>query len=234
MEIKTEDLQKSFYFGGIAPQTKYTVDQILTYDNYEVGYCYALKMPIYAAEVITDREAITHVGRAGGFKTENRIPAKYRHTSHDYTHSGEDRGHLHSAADNANEKDMEESFNVANVVPELHKFNAGVWLRVEEHTRDLAKKYHDLYVITAPIFKDDDREINELIIPDYVYKAVLIPSEDTLGIYLAPNNGSGMCQVLSQDEFEKIYNKRIPMPACKWGCKKSIFALTNHDHSMVK
>ncbi|MGP1438332.1 MAG: DNA/RNA non-specific endonuclease [Treponema sp.] len=94
----------------------------------------------------------------------------------DYKGSGYDRGHLVPARDMAFSKEtLKESFLFSNISPQVPKFNRGKWSELESYVRDMAKKYELIYVITGPIFDEEDAKIgmNAVSVPSYFFKALL-------------------------------------------------------------
>ena len=66
----------------------------------------------------------------------------------DYEHSGFDRGHNMSAADNGcDTAAMKQCFYFSNMTPQVHSINAGAWKTLEMAERDSA--IHDTFVITG-------------------------------------------------------------------------------------
>jgi len=59
--------------------------------------------------------------------------------------------------------------------PQLHRFNAGIWLDLESWVRDKAIEYDTIYVVSGPLFINTLGSLgnNEVTIPGYFYKAIL-------------------------------------------------------------
>ena len=96
----------------------------------------------------------------------------------DYVGSGYDRGHLAPAADMVwSEQAIAESFYYSNICPQSPSFNRGIWKKSEARVRSLAIKYDNIYVVTGPIFKNENCKTigkNKVMIPTHFYKALLI------------------------------------------------------------
>lgn len=86
------------------------------------------------------------------FKPDPLIPQHLRATVKDYSGSGFDRGHLCPAADCSNQKAMQESFFLTNIAPQSPALNRGYWKKLENHVRDLTKKYHAVHVFSGPLY----------------------------------------------------------------------------------
>jgi len=92
------------------------------------------------------------------FKSEEKVPPGKAARDEDYKNSGFDRGHQAPSDDfKANPEWMVESFILSNIVPQQGKgFNQHIWKDFEDLTRDIAKARGIVYVITGPIYRDDD------------------------------------------------------------------------------
>jgi endonuclease G len=98
-------------------------------------------------------------------------------TSHDYTRSGYDRGHMapNSAISRLYGKQAQlETFLMTNIVPQRPDLNQRVWQKLEElEATRYAKRFRELWVYTGPVF---DKQITRLKsawrveIPDAFYK----------------------------------------------------------------
>ena len=114
-------------------------------------------------------------------------------THRDYSNSGYDRGHLVPAADMAfNQLAMEETFFMSNISPQSRNFNKGIWRELEELTRNWAKKFKELYIVSGPVLSMETKGVigqNEVSIPAAFYKVLLDLSEpEVKGIaFILPN-----------------------------------------------
>lgn len=118
-------------------------------------------------------------------------------TDDDYRGSGYDRGHLVPRADLAWNKAYEsESFLMSNISPQARQFNQGIWRELEETTRDWAKKFDRLYVVTGPVMTEDPKGTigrqNRIAVPVAYFKVVLdLDNPEQKGIgFLIPNQVS--------------------------------------------
>jgi endonuclease G, mitochondrial len=59
------------------------------------------------------------------------------------------------ASDESTTDSEKRSFSMANVVPQVHKLNAGEWEKIEAQVRDLATQLGEVYVVTGPAFDQD-------------------------------------------------------------------------------
>lgn len=113
----------------------------------------------------------------------------------DFKNSGYDRGHLTPAGDMAfSEKAMSETFLMSNISPQVRAFNHGIWRESEELTRDWAKKFGHLYVVSGPIFGESRKTIgkNKVTVPEAYFRVLLDLAEpEKKGIaFIIPNESS--------------------------------------------
>jgi endonuclease G len=75
---------------------------------------------------------------------------------------------------------MRESFYMSNISPQVRPFNNGIWRELEEQTRDWAREYGRLYVVTGPVLHEHlSIRIgkNRVTVPDLFYKVLVDPDE---------------------------------------------------------
>ena len=91
------------------------------------------RTPLWAAEhLVRDNvQAARELVRKDSFRAETRLPAADRAELADYARSGFDRGHLAPNGDMPDPDSQAESFSLANMVPQVHANNAGVWAGIE-------------------------------------------------------------------------------------------------------
>ncbi|ENC6710525.1 DNA/RNA non-specific endonuclease, partial [Vibrio harveyi] len=127
--------------------------------------------------------------RSNSFKEDTEMPDYARSTLADYKGSGYDRGHLApSATMDFTRESMKQSFLMSNMSPQLPGFNRVGWRVLEEHVRDLANEYNELYVVTGPIYQGNEGTIgNGVVIPSAFYKVILDPSFDEAIAFIVPH-----------------------------------------------
>jgi endonuclease G len=139
------------------------------------------------------------IDRNDVFKAETRLPASDRAELSHYRGSGFDRGHMAPAADMATDLANDESFSLANMVPQYSALNRGAWADIEETTRKLATRYGEVFVVTGPAFTGSKlaRVGNRVFVPTSVYKAVYIPATGQTSAWWADNRAPGGMEVIS-------------------------------------
>ncbi|MGO1070644.1 DNA/RNA non-specific endonuclease [Lysobacter sp. CA199] len=122
-----------------------------------------------------------------------------------YTNSGYDRGHMMPAGDASTTPAQKETFSVANIVPQTGKLNRGIWARIENTVRLVAKSYEEAYVVTGPDFANMSTTIasGKVVVPTQTWKAVYVPDAGVAGAYWCENNLAPVCKVISINELER-------------------------------
>ncbi|WP_298339484.1 DNA/RNA non-specific endonuclease [uncultured Algibacter sp.] len=93
-----------------------------------------------------------------------------------YKNSGYDRGHLCPAGDRRyTKKAHDETFLTSNISPQEHRFNSGIWNRLEQKVRYWARKYDGVFVVTGGVLKGRMKTIGkeEVSVPNQFYKVLI-------------------------------------------------------------
>ena len=123
------------------------------------------------------------------FKPDPLIPG-ITNLDKDYKRSGYDRGHqmdVYSCSFDSTA--MAESFYYSNVAPQLPTLNRGIWKRLEEYTRKLAKE-HDSVLVWCGSVSFSNRYFGRVAIPDYCWKVLYIKKLNKVESYSFWNSGS--------------------------------------------
>ncbi|MDC5703542.1 DNA/RNA non-specific endonuclease [Vibrio europaeus] len=174
-------------------------DQVLCRDGYAVGYNFQTKNADWVAYHITAESVNASFKRSNSFKEDSELPDYARSTLADYSRSGYDRGHLApSATMDFSQDSMKQSFLMSNMSPQLPGFNRVGWRILEEHVRDLANEYNELYVVTGPIYQGNESTIgNNVIIPSAFYKVVLDPAFNEAIAFIVPHRDVSSSELAS-------------------------------------
>ena len=187
-------------------------DQVLCRTGYAVGYNYQTKNADWVAYHVTKESVNAQFKRSNKFKADAELPEYAQSTLSDYSKSGYDRGHLApSAAMDFSQQSMQESFLLSNMSPQLPGFNRVGWRLLEEHVRDLANEYQELYVVTGPIYEGNESSIGDgVVIPSAFYKVILDPYYNDAIAFIVPHrdvSGSELVNfVTTIDDVEQRTN----------------------------
>lgn len=194
-----------FFMDGLRPATKipsYYHPQELCFANFAVMYSGLTKTPLYVAERLSAEtiQQAKQFKRTDRFYEEARLPSAYRATLEDYRHINTlakaenkryDRGHMAPAADMYTQEGMEQSFSLANMVPQASELNEHDWSIIERSVRAFAKRARGyVYVITGPIFAKHTVATSGPTIPDATFKVVLDASSGKSFGWIMSNDAS--------------------------------------------
>jgi len=168
--------------------------EVVHHQNFTLSYLEEYEQAQWVAYELTRSELnMPRVPRTDHFNADYDVSTRsafYR----DYSGSGYTRGHLAPAADMAFDTlAMRESFYMSNVCPQVRAFNNGIWRELEEQTRDWARKFGRLYIITGPVLTSHiNTRIgqNRVAVPELFYKVILNPDAPDLShiAFLIPND----------------------------------------------
>ncbi|WP_207461265.1 DNA/RNA non-specific endonuclease [Azospirillum sp. SYSU D00513] len=186
------------------------------------------RTPLYAAERITrdGLKAAADTPRKGNFYEETRLPAEERARLDDYVRSGMDRGHLVPAASAVDQAAQQETFSLANIVPQNAALNRGLWAGIEGVARDLARKRGEVYVVTGAIFQGErlQRLKGRVFVPTHLFKAIYDPKRKEAAAYVTQNEDTDRWEVISVAELERRSGVD-PFPTLPASVKASPMAL---------
>jgi len=151
--------------------------EVVHHAHYSLGYNEDAEQAAWVAYPLTAESIyVPNVKRSNWFTDDKRVSTKTAVHS-DYSNSGYTRGHLAPAGDMAfNREAMTESFFMSNMSPQIKVFNAGVWKELEENVRDWAIKRKELYIVSGPILKGNEKKIGKktkVSVPTAFYKILL-------------------------------------------------------------
>jgi endonuclease G, mitochondrial len=147
-----------------------------------------------AYELTRQRLDQNWVERTGAIFKPDPLVRTESATPRDYAGSGYDRGHLCPAADMAFDTlAMNETFFMSNMSPQVRGFNAGIWREVEELTRDWARRFGRIYVVTGPMLsRTGVKQIgfSKVTVPVGFYKVLYAPDQHRAIGFVIPNQVS--------------------------------------------
>ncbi|WP_127075762.1 DNA/RNA non-specific endonuclease [Rhodomicrobium lacus] len=179
----------------------------LCFSEIAVLYSGVSRTPLWAAEMltparITAAKTLTRIS-SNSFHDETMLPSQVRSELSDYKRSGYDRGHMAPNGDMSTRKAQEESFSLANMIPQHPCNNEVLWEGIESAVRAIAES-EIVYVVTGPAFLGAELESlkGRVLVPTHIFKAVYVPSRNAAAAYFAPNDDSQAWEALSIDELE--------------------------------
>ena len=181
--------------------------QEICFEAFAVLHSGISRTPLYSAEHLTrpNLEEAKTLSRRDSFHSESALPASQRSELSDYARSGYDRGHMSPNGDMPTRSSQAESFTLANMVPQIHANNAGVWAGIEGAARQLATSEGELYVVSGPAFLGGDiQKIGNVLVPTHVWKVIYSPVQQKAGAYLVSNDETRDYDVLTVSKLEKM------------------------------
>jgi endonuclease G len=184
---------------------------------------------LWSAELVTRAEvkAAHGTAREGEFHPEDRLPVADRAQLGDYRGSGYDRGHMAPSGDQPDEVAQQQTFSLANMVPQTPELNRGVWAKIEMAVRHMAERRGELFVVTGPAFVGQQISSigpDNVLVPTSTWKAVFDPRADATGVYTCTNADQPQCQVVSVDALVRAVGID-PFPALPAAMKEQAMTL---------
>lgn len=180
----------------------------LCYSEYALMHSGMTKTPLWSAERLTDDriKRAREIRREGEFFEEDGLPENDRAEFRDYRGSGWSRGHMSPSGDFSSLRSQQESFSLANIIPQNTENNEGLWAGIESSVRNMAVKDGELYVITGPIFISGalKRANNQVLIPTKIFKIVYDTKYRKAAAYVADNADTWEYKVVSVLDVEKM------------------------------
>jgi endonuclease G len=179
----------------------------LCYGVFGVMHSGITRTPLWSAEhlVADNVESAQALSRENSFHAEPKLPPSQRAELSDYARSGFDRGHMAPNGDMPDRSAQQESFTLANMVPQDGDNNRHVWAGIEGAVRKMATKEGALYVITGPAFLGNQlRKVGNVLVPTHLYKMVYSPRQKAGAAWFVENSADAQPQVIPVAELERI------------------------------
>jgi endonuclease G len=216
------------FFGGtaptlanpkLAPKTRQ-----LCYTEFALLHSGLTRGPLWVAEHLNPQRAreARELNRVNNFHADPNLPPDERAELSDYIRSGFDRGHMAPAGDMTTPQGMEESFSLANMVPQNSDNNRNLWESIERTVRDYSER-HEVYVVTGPIFQGENIQAlkSRVLVPTHIAKAVYDPRLNAGAAYLTPNQQGDEYRIISLAELQQM-SGIDPFPNLPANVKKAI------------
>lgn len=182
-------------------------DNIRLFNDFIVSYDRRLRAPGWVIEHLTPEKLKYREGGPGrreNFKEDTTIHQYFRAQLKDFAKSGYDRGHMAAAGNHKHDQeDLDQTFILSNISPQVPEFNQGGWERLETYVRWRAKRSKNLYVVTGPLYlpmqaRDGNNYVtyrvigkNHVSVPTHYFKVVLYETNDSrlaMEAFLMPND----------------------------------------------
>ncbi|HEX4334753.1 MAG TPA: DNA/RNA non-specific endonuclease [Polyangiaceae bacterium] len=162
---------------GVPVDADESDDVLLDETDFLVSYNPRLRGPNWVEWRLTMAD-LGHVRRRNAFHADEGLPAGlYRVTTHDYSHSTYDRGHLCPFGDrNGSPEAALQTFLMTNMEPQLHELNAGPWEKLEEYERtEVHRRDSVLYIVAGGVFDRDPPRIgHDVAVPRASFKIIVL------------------------------------------------------------
>ncbi len=174
------DKCRQFFPGELprVPETRLTLSRDLCYDAFAVLHSGQSKTPVFVVERLTRAtldDAADEV-RGNRFFADARLPSRERANLEDYKGSGLDRGHMAPAADMPTAQANDQSFSLANMVPQARINNQRTWAGIEKATRHYIRRAQGpVFVFTGPVYAGAPARTigpGQVWVPTHLYKLV--------------------------------------------------------------
>lgn len=183
----------------------------LSYAGMEVSFNTDLHIPNWVAWELTADETNGAVARQNRFVADPTVAASA--SPDDYRNSGFDRGHMAPAGDMKWSREaMDETFYMTNICPQSKSLNTGAWKKLEEKSRQWARRDSAIVIVCGPVVADHLTQrigATGVAVPKRFFKVILAPyAIPPRGIGFVMDNGAidgGMQQTaMSIDDVERI------------------------------
>lgn len=133
-------------------------------------------VPRWVAYHLTGPHTLGCFDRDNRFHPDEALPVGHRAKPADYAKSGFDIGHQAPAQDFGwDEGEMDDSFSLANMAPQLPGLNRAEWERLEESVRAWAWDRGDLLVYVGPAWNGSEQRIgpDHVLVPSAFWKVII-------------------------------------------------------------
>jgi len=208
---------------------------LLCNDAYVVLASGVTRGAVWSAEhpTVASLDAARATPREGQFHVEDRLPPGDQARLEDYRRSGFDRGHMAPSGDMPDAQSQQQTFSLANMVPQAPELNRGVWAGIETAVRHLAQRRGELFVVTGPAFQGQSLKTigpDGVLVPSATWKAVHDPRSGGAGAYVCSNAASPRCGTMSVATLAGTIGID-PFPALPADVKAEMMALPRPEAS---
>ena len=142
------------------------------------------KRVVFTSERLKAGSLVGIMNRTEDFRTDPRLGSKSPKLSQ-YRNTGYDRGHMVPADDASNSREMNETFLLTNMTPQVPSLNQQAWKVLEQRLRnDHQRGSSETHILTIAEYKLKDT-MNGIPVPSGYWKVVYSGGSTTY--YFAPN-----------------------------------------------
>jgi endonuclease G len=177
-------------------------------------------VPLWVAYHLTGKHTFGCIDRTDDFHPDELLPPDHRAKPSDYDEPQFDQGHQAPAQDFAwNDKEMHDSFSMANMTPQLPGLNRRQWERLEEAVRAWAADRGDLIIYVGPVIKREPRTIGDdhVVVPSAFWKVVIDPTRQEALAFIMPQTEipKGPLEPFKKTiaDVEAASGVKLPLPA---------------------
>lgn len=180
----------------------------LCYSAFAVMHSGSTRTPLWSASHLTRDSVNSAKGltRVNAFHAEAGLPVTERSELRDFSRSGFDRGHMFPSGDAPTAVAQQETFSLANMIPQNPDNNRHLWEGIESAVRTLARGDGNLFIVTGPLFSGANlQQLNgRVLVPTQIYKVVYSPQRNAAAVYLVDNADGMKYTVISVAQAEKL------------------------------
>lgn len=167
-----------------------TDNYLLVKPQYVLSYSKSRNIANWASWIL-NKSWMGDAKRQNDFRPDPDLPKGwYKVTTKDYTGSGFDRGHLVNSEDRGRSvEDNSATFLMVNILPQAPDNNQGVWVQLEEFSRDLAREGKELYIVAGGHGTGGEGKNGEasqlkgkIAVPSTMWKVVLVLDDPAKGL----------------------------------------------------
>jgi endonuclease G, mitochondrial len=164
---------------------------LLVRPQYALSYSRTKGIPNWVSWEL-DASWLGDAHRVGKFAPDEDLPAGWeRIRPSDYTGSGFDRGHMTNSEDRSRSpEDNIPTFLMTNIIPQSPDNNQGVWVQLENYSRQLARSGKELFIVSGGhgqggIGKNGLKATvgrGKVVVPAVMWKVILVLDKSSSGL----------------------------------------------------
>ena len=123
----------------------------------------------------TSSSDLGSVRRSNNFHPDEKLPRDWQISPSDYKGSGYDRGHMCPSGDRTGSPtDNDQTFSMANMIPQTPQLNQHVWADFENYVRDVVRAGNEVYQVAGPVGNASTIAGGRVVVPQGCWKVVVV------------------------------------------------------------